>query len=68
MKPISYKRHRFPPDTIRLAVWLYYRFTTSLRDVEEMLAERGLDIDHTTIHRWVIRYSPESGKRIRTRL
>ncbi len=39
MKPIPYKRHRFPPDTIRLAVWLYFRFTTSLRDVEEMLAE-----------------------------
>jgi hypothetical protein len=32
MKPISFKRHRFPPDTIQLAVWLYFRFTTSLRD------------------------------------
>ena len=42
MIPISFKRHRFPPDTIRLAVWLYFRFTTSLRDVEEMLAERGI--------------------------
>ena len=40
MQPLSFKRHRFPPDTIRLAVWLYFRFTTSLRDVEEMLAER----------------------------
>ena len=44
MNSISFKRHRFPPDTIRLAVWLYFRFTTSLRDVEKMLAERGVDI------------------------
>ena len=49
MKPISYKRHRFPPDTIRLAVWLYFRFTTSLRDVEEMLAERGIDVTYETV-------------------
>lgn len=44
MTPISYKRHRFPPDTIRLAVWLYYRFTTSLRDVEDLLAECGINV------------------------
>lgn len=42
MKPISYKRHRFPPDVIRQAVWLYFRFTLSLRDVEEVLAARGI--------------------------
>jgi hypothetical protein len=42
MKPISYKRHRFPPDTVRLPVWLYFRFTTSSRDVEELLAQRGI--------------------------
>ena len=39
MKPISYKRHRFPPDTIRLAVWLYFRFTTSLREVLSVRCE-----------------------------
>lgn len=49
MKPLSFKRHRFPPDTIRLAVWLYFRFTTSLRDVEEMLAERGIDTTYETV-------------------
>ena len=38
MKPISYKRHRFPPEVIRHAVWLYFRFTLSLRDVEELMA------------------------------
>jgi transposase-like protein len=38
MRPISFKRHRFPPDVIRHAVWLYLRFTLSIRDVEELLA------------------------------
>lgn len=52
MRPISFKRHRFPPETIRLAVWLYYRFTTSLRDVEEMLAERGIDVSYETVRCW----------------
>src|ERR1700737_1030488 len=44
MAPISYRRHRFPPVVIQHAVWLYLRFTLSYRDVEELLAERGLDI------------------------
>ena len=41
MRPISFKRRRFPPDVIRYAVWLYFRFTLSIRDVEELLAQRG---------------------------
>ncbi len=49
MQPISYARHQFPPDMIRHAVWLYLRFTLSYRDVEELLAERGLDVSHETI-------------------
>ena len=44
MKPISFKRHRFPSVVIRQAAWLYYRFTLSLRDVEDMLAQRGIDV------------------------
>ena len=44
MDTISFKRHRFPPEIIRRAVWLYARFTLSYRDVEDLLAERGLDI------------------------
>ena len=44
MQTISYARHRFPPELIRHAVWLYLRFTLSYRDAEELLAERGLDI------------------------
>ena len=44
MAEISYRRHRFPPVIIQHAVWLYLRFTLSYRDVEELLAERGLDL------------------------
>ena len=44
MQAISYARHHFPPEVIRHAVWLYRRFTLSYRDVEELLAERELDV------------------------
>ena len=43
MRQLSFKRYRFPPDIIRYAIWLYARFTLSFRDVEEILAGRGLD-------------------------
>ena len=49
MAEISYRRHRFPPAIIQHAVWHYLRFTLSYRDVEELLAERGLDISYETI-------------------
>ena len=52
MRQLSFKRHRFPPDIIRHAIWLYARFTLSFRDVEEMLAERGLDVSYETVRRW----------------
>ena len=65
MQPISYKRHRFPPDTIRLAVWLYFRFTTSLRDVEEMLAERGIDVSYETVRCWANKFGPAIAANIR---
>ncbi len=65
MKPISYKRHRFPPDTIHLAVWLYFRFTTSLRDVEEMLAERGIDVNYETVRCWANKFGPAIAANIR---
>ena len=54
MKPISYARHRFPPDVIRHAVWLYLRFTLSYRDVEDLLAVRGLTVSNESIRRWLI--------------
>ncbi len=65
MRPISFKRHRFPPETIRLAVWLYFRFTTSLRDVEEMLAERGIDVSYETVRCWANKFGPAIAANIR---
>jgi len=56
MALISYSRHQFPPVVIQHAVWLYLRFTLSYRDVEELLAERGLDISYETIRRWVLKF------------
>jgi putative transposase len=56
MRQLSFKRHRFPPEIIRHSVWLYARFTLSFRDVEEMLAERGLDISYETIRRWFLKF------------
>ncbi len=52
MKAISYKRHRFPPEVIQHAVWLYFRFTLSLRDVEDLLAERGIEVSYETVRCW----------------
>jgi transposase-like protein len=49
MRSISFKRHRFPPDVIRHAVWLYFRFTLGLRDVEELLAQRGVEVSYETM-------------------
>jgi transposase-like protein len=68
MKDNPFKWRHFAPEIILLCVRWYLKYQISLRDVEEMLFERGLVIDHTTIHRWVIRYSPEIAKRVRTRL
>jgi hypothetical protein len=51
MSPISYARRQFPPDVIRHAVWLYLRFTLSYRDIEDLLAERGLDVSYETARR-----------------
>jgi putative transposase len=67
MKPLLLKRHRFPPDTIRLAVWLYYRFTTSLRDVEEMLVQRGIDTTYETVRCWANKFGPVIAANIRRR-
>lgn len=65
MTPISFKRYRLKPETSRLAVWLYFRFTTSLRDVEEMLAERGIDVPYETIRCWANKFGPAIAANIR---
>src|SRR5215207_1757402 len=58
MQRISYDRHRFPPEVIRHAIWPYLRFTLSFRDVEELLAERGIEVSYETIRRWVLKFGP----------
>ena len=65
MTPICFKRHRFPPDVIRLGVWLYYRFTLSLRDVEDLLAERGVDVTYETVRCWANKFGPAIATNIR---
>jgi putative transposase len=67
MAEISYRRHRFPPVVIQHAVWLYLRFTLSYRDVEDLLAERGLDISYETIRSWVLKFGPMIARRLRRR-
>jgi putative transposase len=64
MQPISYARHQFPPDIIRHTVWLYLRFTLRFRDVEELLAERGLD-PYETVRRWVRKFGPAYARNLR---
>ena len=65
MRQISFKRHRFPPDVIRQAVWLYFRFTMSLRDVEDLLAERGIDVSYETVRCWANKFGPTIAANIR---
>jgi putative transposase len=67
MPPISYARHQFPPAVIQHAIWLYLRFTLSYRDVEDLLAERGLDISYETVRRWVLKFGPAIARRLRQR-
>ncbi|MBS9717267.1 IS6 family transposase [Pseudohalocynthiibacter aestuariivivens] len=67
MSKRSYARHRFPPTIIQRAVWLYFRFSLSFRDIEEMLAERGIDVSYETIRRWVLKFGPAIAANIRCR-
>ena len=64
-KPVSYKRHRFPPEIIAHAVWLYFRFPLSLRLVEEMLLERGIAVSYETVRRWALKFGPAYARRLR---
>ena len=64
---ISFARHQFPPAIIRHAVRLYVRFTLSYRDVEDLLAERGLDVSYETVRRWVLKFGPLFARELRGR-
>ena len=61
----TYKRHRFPPDIISYAVWLYYRFNLSHRDIEDLLAERGITVSYETIRLWCIKFGALYSKRLK---
>src|ERR687890_2709959 len=67
MQAVPYARHRFPPEIIRHVVWLYLRFTLSFRDVEELLAERGIVVTYESIRRWVLTFGPMIARRLRAR-
>ena len=65
MQPISYARHQFPAEVIRYATWLYLRFTLSYRDVEEFLAERGIETSYGSVRRWVLNFGPTFARNLR---
>jgi putative transposase len=67
MARISYRYHHFPAPIIRHAVWLYVRFTLSFRDVEDLVAERGIDVSYETVRRWVLKFGPAFARQLRQR-
>ena len=67
MPPLSYSGYRFPPEIIQRAVWMYLRFTLSFRDVEELLAERGIEVTYESVRRWVLTFGPQIVRRLRAR-
>ena len=60
-----YRRHRFPPQIISHAIWLYHRFTLSFRDVEDLLAERGIVVSYESIRRWCHKFGPDYARSLR---
>jgi putative transposase len=65
--PDRYKNHRFPGEIISHGVWLYYRFTLSYRDVEELLFERGITVSHEAVRQWCRKFGQEYANRLRRR-
>ncbi len=65
MNKVSYRRHRFPVEIIQHAVWLYFRFPLSFRDVEDLLAERGIDVSYETVRCWTLKFGPAYARRLR---
>jgi putative transposase len=61
----TYKRHRFPPEIISYAVWLYYRFNLSHRDIEDLLAERGITVTRESIRLWCIKFGAIYARRLK---
>ena len=63
----TYKRHRFPPGIISHAVWLYYRFNLSYRDIEDLRAERRIIVTRESIRLWCIKFGPKYARRLKQR-
>ena len=61
----TYKRHRFPPEIISYAVWLYFRFNLSHRDIEGLLAQRGINVSYESVRCWCLKFGPKYAKRLR---
>ena len=61
----TYKRHQLPSDIISCAVWLYYRFNLSHRDIEDLLAKRGITVSYETIRRWGIKFGSKYARRLK---
>ena len=62
-----YKRHRFPPEIIEYAVWLYFRFSLSHRPIEDLLAQRGVIVTRESIRLWCNKFGPQYARRLRRR-
>src|SRR5262249_29067796 len=60
-----YRGHRFPPEIISYAVWIYHRFSMSFRDVEDLLAERGIIVSFEAIRQWCRKFGPGYGQRLK---
>jgi putative transposase len=63
--PSRYRGHRFPPEIIGYAVWVYHRFCVSFRDVEDLLAERGIIVSYKTIRQWCWKFGPDYASRLK---
>ncbi len=66
-RSLLYKRHRFPSEIIQYVVWLYHRFNLSSRDIEDLMAERGIAISYESIRLWCIKFGPKYANRLRRR-
>jgi transposase-like protein len=65
MHSVSYHRHRFPAEDIQHAVWLYFRFPRSFRDVEDLLAQHGVDVSYETVRRWSVKFGLAYARKLR---
>ena len=65
MRTVSYSRHLFPIDVIQQAVWLYFQFPLSLRNIEDLLAQRGIEVSYETVRRWSVKFGLAYARKLR---